>query len=42
LALYVSDVADALDLSTILHVYAAADSRGGVPYHPAMLVKLLI
>ena len=42
LALYVSDVVDALDLSAILRVYADADPRGGVPYHPAMLVKLLI
>ena len=42
LALYVSDVVDALDLSAILRVYATADPRGGVPYHPAMLVKLLI
>jgi transposase len=42
LALYVSDVVDALDLSTILRVYATADPRGGVPYHPAMLVKLLL
>ena len=42
LALYVSDVVDALDLSAILSVYAAADPRGGVPSHPAMLVKLLV
>jgi len=42
LALYVSDVVDALDLSVILRVYEAADPRGGVPYHPAMLVKLLV
>ncbi len=42
LALYVSDVVDALDLAAILRVYAAADPRGGVPYHPAMLVKLLV
>lgn len=42
LALYVSDVVDALDLSAILSVYAAADPRGGVPSHLAMLVKLLV
>lgn len=42
LALYVSDVVDALDLSAILSVYAAADPHGGVPSHPAMLVKLLV
>jgi len=35
LALSVSDVVDALDLSAILSVYAAADPRGGVPYDPA-------
>lgn len=42
LALYVSDVVDALDLSAIYRVYEEADARGGVAYHPAMLVKLLV
>jgi len=42
LALYVSDVVDALDLSAIYRVYAEADPRGAVAYHPAMLVKLLM
>jgi len=42
LALYVSDVVDALDLSAIYRVYAEADPRGAVAYHPAMLVKLLV
>lgn len=41
LALFVSDVFDALDLAAIRRVYNAADPRGGVPFHPAMLVKLL-
>jgi len=42
LALYVSDVVDALDLSAIYRVHAEADPRGAVAYHPAMLVKLLV
>ena len=42
LALYVSDVVDALDLSAIYRVYEQADPRGAVAYHPAMLVKLLV
>ena len=42
LALYVSDVVDALDLAAIYRVYEQADPRGAVAYHPAMLVKLLV
>jgi transposase len=42
LALYVSDVVDALDLSTIVNSYDEGDLRGRPPYHPAMMVKLLI
>lgn len=43
LARFVSDVVeDALDLSTIYSVYDEADPRGRPPYHPAMLVKLLV
>lgn len=43
LARFVSDVVeDALDLSAIYAVYDQADPRGGPPYHPAMLVKLLV
>ena len=41
LALYVSDVVDALDLSAIYNSYAG-DGRGQPPYDPAMMVKLLI
>jgi transposase len=41
LALYVSDVVDALDLSAIYDSYAG-DGRGQPPYDPAMMVKLLI
>lgn len=42
LALYVSDVVEALDLSGILTVYEEGDGRGRPPYHPVMMVKLLI
>jgi transposase len=42
LALYVSEVVESLDLSGILKVYEAGDGRGRPPYHPAMMVKLLI
>lgn len=43
LARFVSDVVeDALDLSGIYAVYDEADPRGRPPYHPAMLVKLLV
>ena len=42
LALYVSDVVESLELSGILNVYEEGDGRGRPPYHPAMMVKLLI
>ena len=42
LALYVSDVVEALDLSGILKVYEEGDGRGRPPYHPVLMVKLLI
>ncbi|MCM3873651.1 MAG: IS1182 family transposase [Pyrinomonadaceae bacterium] len=42
LALYVSDVVDSLDLSGILKVYEEGDGRGRPPYHPALMVKLLV
>jgi transposase len=42
LALYVSEVVESLDLSGILKVYEEGDGRGRPPYHPAMMVKLLI
>jgi len=41
LALFVSDVVDALDLSAIFAVYEG-EERGQPPYHPAMMVKLLV
>ena len=43
LALFVSDVVDhALDLTPILAAYETGDGRGQPPYHPALLVKLLV
>jgi transposase len=42
LALFISDVVDTLDLEPIFNVYEQGDGRGQPPYHPAMMVKLLI
>jgi transposase len=42
LALCVSDVVESLDLSAITKVYDEGDLRGRPPYHPALMVKLLI
>ncbi|MBI4422851.1 MAG: transposase [Elusimicrobia bacterium] len=42
LALFISDVVDELDLSAIVRAYARRDGRGQPPYHPAMMVKLLV
>ena len=42
LALYVSDVVEALDLSAIINKYDEGDQRGRPPYHPALMVKLLV
>jgi transposase len=42
LALYVSDVVESLDLSGILKVYEEGDGRGRPPYHPALMIKLLV
>lgn len=42
LALFVSDVVDELDLSEILNEYEKGDGRGYPPYHPVMMVKLLV
>jgi transposase len=41
LAYFVSDVVDELDLSTIIQRYKYED-RGYPPYHPAMMVKVLL
>ena len=42
LALFISDVVDALDLTPILATYDTGDGRGQPPYHPALLVKVLL
>ena len=42
-AAFISDVVDAaLDLTPILATYETGDGRGQPPYHPALLVKLLL
>jgi transposase len=41
LALYVSDVVDQLDLGGIMRSYED-EMRGRPPYHPAMMIKLLV
>jgi len=41
LAYFISDVVDQLDLSVIMDRYAA-EERGYPPYHPAMMVKVLL
>jgi len=42
LALFVNDLVDELDLSAILSTYETMERRGNLPYHPRMLIKLLI
>lgn len=42
LALFISDVVDELDLSAIVGAYEDGDGRGQPPYHPALMVKLLL
>ena len=42
LALYISDVVESLDLSGITKVYDEGEMRGRPPYHPVLMVKLLI
>lgn len=42
LAYYISDLVESLDLSGILKVYEEGDGRGRPPYHPAMMLKVLI
>jgi transposase len=43
LALFLSDVVDhTLDLTPILATYETGDGRGQPPYHPALMVKLLV
>jgi transposase len=42
LALFVSEVGDARDLSAIFQVSEQGDGRGQPPYDPALMVKLLV
>jgi len=42
LALFLSDVVDELDLTAIARAYEQGDGRGQPPYHPALMVKLLL
>jgi transposase len=42
LALFVSDLVEMLDLSEILCSYESGDGRGRPPYHPALMLKLLV
>ena len=42
LALFVSDIVEELELSAILGEYEKGGGRGYPPYHPVMMVKLLI
>jgi transposase len=42
LAWFISDAVDQLDLSAIIHAYDGGDGRGQPPYHPALMVKLLL
>jgi transposase len=42
LALFISDVVESLDLTPIFAAYEDGDGRGQPPYHPAMMVKLLV
>lgn len=42
LARFIGDVVDSLDLAAVYASYDTKDPRGARPYHPAMLVKLLL
>ncbi len=42
LALFLLDVVSQLDLTEIMQVYADGDGRGQPPYHPVMMVTLLL
>lgn len=39
---FISDTVDELDLSSIVASYDEGDGRGRPPYHPALMVKLLL
>ena len=42
LALYISDLVEELDLTEIFNGYEEGDGRGRPPYHPVLMVKLLL
>jgi transposase len=42
LALFLSDVVDELDLGPVVSAYEEGDGRGQPPFHPTMMVKLLL
>lgn len=42
LALFISDVVDELDVRAIVGSYESGDGRGRPPYHPLMMLKLLV
>lgn len=43
LSLFISDLVDeSLDLTAVIAPYSKGDARGGMPYHPRMMVKLLL
>ena len=42
LSLFISDVVDELDLSSFEAGYEEGDARGNQPFHPAMMLKILI
>jgi transposase len=42
LAYYISDVVDQFDLTAFVEEYAAPDGKGAPPYHPALLLKVLV
>ncbi len=42
LAVYISDVVDGLDLRALIADYDSPEGKGAPPYHPRMLLKVLI
>ena len=42
LAFFISDVVDEMDLSAFYDPYEESDPRGNQPFHPAMMLKILI
>jgi transposase len=42
LALFVVDAVEVLDLTAIYEAYESSSGRGQPPYHPAMMVALLL